>query len=174
MLHKNRISITGPESCGKSLLAKQLAEYYNTNYCEEVSRNYLKNKTAYDYEDILEIAKLQLKKENDLYEARNSIIFCDTDILVNLIWSKYVFNKVDNWITDKFTKHEYGLYLLCYPDIEWEFDPLRENPTNREELFQLYENELKTFGYNYVIIRGKGNKRILSAVNAVNKYLSTI
>ena len=36
------------------------------------------------------------------------------------------------------------LYILCYPDIPWEYDVQRENPFNdRLALFKLYEQEIK-------------------------------
>jgi len=169
MLFKNRISITGPESCGKSALSVELAKYYNTKYVEEVSRSYLKGKANYSYNDIISIAKLQLKKEEE--NANNELLFCDTDILVNKIWINYVYNKTDKWIEDNFLQHEYGLYLLCYPDLEWQYDPLRENPNNREELFVLYESELKSAGFNYKIVKGQGEKRLRNAIDIIDDYL---
>lgn len=169
MLYKNRISITGPESCGKSALSVDLAKYYKTEFVEEVSRSYLEGKTNYSYTDIINIAKLQLKSEEE--NANNELLFCDTDILVNKIWIKYVYNKIDKWIEDNFLQHEYGLYLLCYPDLEWQYDPLRENPNNREELFVLYKSELKSAGFNYKIVKGQGEKRLRNAIDIIDDYL---
>ena len=171
MQFKNRVSITGPESTGKSWLSKQLALHYKTRFVEEYSRGYLKEKTEYSKEDIYKIAKGQLETEIKTAESKPSILFCDTDLLVNKIWSKYVFGEVDKWTENKFIEHEYGLYLLCYPDIEWEFDPLRENPDNRLLLFEMYEAELKKAGFNYKIIKGQGNERLKNAVSFVDDYL---
>lgn len=172
MLFKNRISITGPESSGKSVLSINLAKQYNTNFVKEVSRSYLEGKSNYSYSDIVNIAKLQLNSEEKNAIENTGLLFCDTDILVNKIWIKYVYNKIDKWIEDNFLQHEYGLYLLCYPDLEWQYDPLRENPNNREELFLLYESELKKAGFNYKIVRGQGKKRLQNAVNIVDDYLN--
>ena len=35
-----KVAIIGTESCGKSTLCKKLAKFYNTNYVDEVGRNY--------------------------------------------------------------------------------------------------------------------------------------
>lgn len=167
----NRISITGPESTAKSWLTKELAKHYNSCFVEEYSREYLVKKSTYNKEDILQIAKKQLINEEDIASRCNSVIFCDTDLLVNKIWSAYVFNECDTWIENEFLKHEYGLYLLCFPDIDWEYDPLRENPKNRLDLFEMYETELIKAGFNYKIIKGLGNNRLYNAVRFVDEYL---
>ena len=39
-----KIVLYGPESTGKSTLAKQLAEYYKTDYVQEYAREYLQKK----------------------------------------------------------------------------------------------------------------------------------
>ncbi len=171
---QNRISICGPESTAKTWLSSELAKYYKTCFVEEYSREYLKGKESYKKEDILRIAKTQLEKEEEIAKYCKSVLFCDTDLLVNKIWSRYVFGETDKWIDDEFIKHEYGLYLLCFPDIEWEYDPLRENPDNRDLLFEMYEAELKIAGFNYKIVRGKGNKRLQNAVKFVDDYLKNI
>ncbi len=171
---QNRISICGPESTGKSWLSSELAKYYKTCFVEEYSRDYLKGKASYNKEDILKIAKIQLEKEDEIAKKCKSVLFCDTDLLVNKIWSQYVYGETDKWIEDKFINHEYGLYLLCFPDIDWEYDPLRENPYDRDLLFDMYETELKNARFNYKIVRGKGNKRLQNAVKFVDDYLKII
>jgi nicotinamide riboside kinase len=40
-------------------------------------------------------------------------------------------------------KQKFNHYFLCKPDIPWEEDPLRENSENRDELFEIYLQELK-------------------------------
>ncbi|MBO9660994.1 MAG: ATP-binding protein, partial [Chitinophagaceae bacterium] len=53
-----KIVIIGPESTGKSTLAAQLAEHYETDWVPEFAREYLlSNGKEYTYEDLLTIAK---------------------------------------------------------------------------------------------------------------------
>lgn len=170
----NRISITGPESTAKSWLSKELAKHYKSCFVEEYSREYLEKKSTYNKDDILQIAKMQLLNEENIARSCDSVIFCDTDLLVNKIWSTYVFKECDVWIENEFLTHEYGLYLLCFPDIDWEYDPLRENPDNRNILFEMYEMELRNAGFNYKIIKGQGNNRLHNAVKFVDDYFLNI
>lgn len=167
----NRISITGSESTAKSWLTVELAKYYKACRVDEYSREFLSENNIYTETDIIKIAKEQLSREEIIASGCDSLVFCDTDVLVNKIWSTYVYQNCDPWIEKEFINHEYGLYLLCAPDIEWEYDPLRENPDNRQEIFILYENALKDAGFNYKIISGQGNKRLQNAVKAVDTYL---
>jgi nicotinamide riboside kinase len=46
----------------------------------------------------------------------------------------------------------FDLHTLCWPDIPWEADPLRENPDNRDKLFELYKASLIQYNKNFIII----------------------
>jgi NadR type nicotinamide-nucleotide adenylyltransferase len=169
-----RVAITGPESTGKSWLAKKLAKHFNTVWVSEYAREYLEAKgPQYDFDDIAFIAKVQKEREESLANVATDVLFCDTEPLVTKIWSEVVFNKCNPWIENEINSNPYDLYLLCYPDIDWEPDILRENPDNRMELFELYVKELEAHGLNYTIIMGQGDKRFDNALNAVNRLLKT-
>jgi nicotinamide riboside kinase len=61
-----KVVIIGPESTGKSTLCEMLAQHYNTQWCPEFAREYLlTNGKAYDFEDLLIIAKGQLALEDE-------------------------------------------------------------------------------------------------------------
>ncbi len=167
-----RISITGPESTGKSVLAKRLAEHYNTSYVPEYARMYLKDiGTNYTMDDVLQIAKGQLFSEWQFVPLAKKVLFCDTDFLVTKIWCEVKFNACPAWIEQQFREHRYDLYLLCYPDLAWQPDPLRENPDDRDYLFRLYEQELNKHGFRYAVVKGVGDQRLKNAVKFVDEIL---
>ena len=174
-MNSTRISITGPESTGKSWLAEKLATHFRTNWVPEVARGYL-NKLGrpYQYEDIVLIAKEQLKAEDLLASTTTGLLFCDTDLLVTRVWSLYKYGKCDPWITEKCKEHRYGLYLLCNTDLPWKADPLREHPMVREELFRFYMESLGELEVNYSVISGSGPERLKNAISAVEKSFKDI
>ncbi|MFT6355054.1 MAG: nicotinamide riboside kinase, partial [Cryomorphaceae bacterium] len=87
-----RIAITGPESSGKSDLAKALANHFDTVYALEFARDYLEeNGSEYSFEDLNEICKGQIAQEEMALAAAKKICFFDTDMLVLKIWSNYRF-----------------------------------------------------------------------------------
>ncbi|RLD91370.1 MAG: ATPase [Bacteroidetes bacterium] len=168
-----RIAITGPESTGKSWLAKELAKHFNTVWVPEYAREYLEvNGPEYDFDDIVFIAKGQKEREESLANVATNLLFCDTEPLVTKIWSEVVFNKCDPWIEFEIKKYPYDLYLLCYPDIAWDPDILRENPDNRLELFELYVKEMKVRNLPYTVIRGQGKERLKYALNVVSRMFN--
>lgn len=163
-----KIVITGPESCGKTTLVNSLAELYNCNIVHEFARKYLKNlNRKYIYEDLLKIGKGQEREENKVLNLEKKIILCDTGIHTIKIWSLDKFNKCDPWFLNK--KEDYDHYLICYPDIPWEKDPLRENPHDRKRIFKLYLNELNN--KPHTIISGSDINRIKLAQKIINKYI---
>jgi NadR type nicotinamide-nucleotide adenylyltransferase len=167
-LNLKRISVTGPESTGKSELAKELSAYYGTLYVPEYAREYLtKLGRAYVFDDIAEIARGQMELESRLAEKAGKLLFCDTDPLVTKIWSSFKYGKCDPWIEEQVTNHRYDLYLLCGIDLPWEADPMRENPDEREEIFNLYLEELQLMKAPFSIISGMGERRLRNAILAV-------
>ena len=77
-----KIVIIGPESTGKSTLCKQLADHYQTLWVPEYAREYLlKNGMNYTYDDLLEIAKGQIKSEEAI--SNQLSIICDNQIAMN-------------------------------------------------------------------------------------------
>ena len=167
-----RIAITGPESTGKSQLAEELAKHYQTLWVAEYAREYLeKINRSYNYDDILQIAKEQLNRENSAVKNANNVIFCDTDFTVTKIWCEFKYKQCHQWINEQFLHHKYDLYLLCDTDLLWEFDTQRENPNEREELFQIYYNTLIKAGFPFVVINGIGEDRLKNAIECVERIL---
>jgi NadR type nicotinamide-nucleotide adenylyltransferase len=165
----NLISITGPESTGKSSLAEALARHYDTVWAEEYARGYLAGTGGrYGYEDIVKIARGQVHLENKRKEEAGEFLFCDTDLLVCKIWSEFRYGKADPWIIRMLEEHRYDLYLLCDIDLPWQDDPLREHPTRRKELFDLYLYELKRLKFPFAVVSGTGRARADHAISIIN------
>jgi len=168
-----KIVITGPESTGKSFLAKKLSEHFGQANTEEVARAYLNElQRPYNYHDLYKIALRQIATEDAWLNSNIGVLFCDTDLITIKIWSQVKYGKVDKRILRLIDQRHYELYLLCYPDIPWEPDPLRENPHNRPELFELYKEELMSYGKSFCLIEGSDyQKRMETAVKAVSDFL---
>ena len=167
-----RIAITGPESTGKSSLARELAQIFSTVWVPEYARDYLQIlDRPYEEGDILRIAQGQLRAEENMIHHASQFVFCDTDLLVTWIWSMVKYGKCAPWIEKKLSEHRYDLYLLCNIDLPWEYDPLREHPDKRLMLFDLYHNELTKRGFPFGVVSGEGAARTATAVDLVNLHL---
>lgn len=175
-----KIVIIGPESTGKSTLCQQLAQHYQTLWCPEFAREYLvQNGTNYTYDDLLTIAKGQLKLEEN-YELnhsklkiQNSKLFIDTDMYVMKVWCEYVFGKCHQYILDEIVTRKYDAYLLCNIDLPWVADELREYPNEqpRKELFNIYKDILVNQSTPWALISGTNEERLQAAINVVNELV---
>ena len=162
-----KISIVGPESSGKSLLANTLSKSLNCSLTEEYARQYLNNKNSYDYDDLTQIAIKQneiIKKE---IKRGGNFFIADTSLIVIEIWSKIKFNKTDSRIINLSKQEKFDYYILCKPDIPWVFDSLRENPNDRDYIFKFYLKILKKTNYNFKIVSGPHATRTLASLDFI-------
>ena len=167
-----KIAIVGPESSGKTTLAKAIAAHYNAAFVPEMARGSLPVvERRYTEPDLLVLAHEQLKAEQGALE-NGDLVVCDTDILTICIWSDEVFGNVDPTLIELLRNTPYGHRFLCTPDMPWEADPLRENPLDRDRLFVVYEHWLARFDLPYTIVSGTHADR-LSLVQAKLNTLSS-
>ncbi len=147
-----KVGIIGPESTGKSTLAKELAEQFKGTYVPEYAREYVERKGRKEltYDEVCEIAREQIKSI-----SKAGFYFFDTELIVTKVWFEYAFGKVPEWLTEAIKTYPMDLYLLTYPDIPWVPDPARYNGSQamREELFDRYEEEVKATRVPYYVIR---------------------
>lgn len=170
-----RIAFIGPESTAKSTLSEQLANHYHAVWVKEYAREYIQQlNSKYTLNDIVEISKQQLKAEEELIKKGHSLIFVDTEFINAKVWSLDVFKTCPDFISNAIHANQYDLYLLTYPDIPWEFDPIRENPNRREYFFEWYERELKLINANYHIIKGENEMRFQNCIHAIENFCKSI
>jgi len=168
-----KIAITGPESTGKSTLARQLAEHYKTVWVPEYARTYINRlNRPYERYDLTEMAKGQISHEEKLLLESNNFLFCDTDLSVIKIWSEHKYGIVDPFILAEYESDSYELYLLMDINLGWEYDPQRENPELRKFFFDWFERILKTKSVPYRIIRGNAEERFQKAQKVIDEYFS--
>jgi len=155
------------------MLAEQLAKHYHTVWVPEYAREYINNlDRPYNQEDILEIAKGQIRSETSICQQADELLICDTELIVTKIWSEVKYGKCDQWILGKITGNRYDLFLLCDIDLPWEEDPQRENPHDREYLFNLYKEELTNRAFSFFVISGFGKVRIDTAIRIIDSFIS--
>ena len=115
--------------------------------------------SAYTYEDVVNIAQQQVQQlQNCIHGGitegyRSNVVFFDTELIITKVWFLHKFGKCPDFVEKALHDYPMDVYLLCYPDMEWEPDPVRENPDIREYLFDWYEREIQALGIPYYIIR---------------------
>ena len=165
-----RIAITGPESSGKTTLAFALGKELNGAVFPEFARTYLETLDRdYSQIDLDKICEGHLAQFN---QSEENIQLVDTDFVVLKIWSEVKFGSVSQKISSAINSNYFNLHILCTPDIPWEYDPQREHPNQREELFDLYTKELIASNKNYVVVSGSLENRIEKSCEAIAEIQS--
>ena len=163
------ISIVGPESTGKSTLAKQLGDYFSAQKVAEFAREYLGERNGlYVESDLIQIAKGQLKLEQNALHHLPSYLICDTDLVVIKVWQEFKYGRPNTEIDKLLQMQGNRIHLLTYPDLDWTSDPLRENPNELLDIFNKYVNVLDSIKANYFVVKGTSDKRFQNALSGIN------
>ena len=177
-----RLVMTGPESTGKTALAKALAEHLDGVLVEEYLRDYFDIHGELTLEDALPIAQGQWVAEErgaETARAENKLLICDTDLISSLVYnSSYYASELntplwalwEQWSgrhkkrlrSEQFTPR---LYVLCAIDWPWVDDGQRDAPDDRDYFLHCFEDELKAQGCDYITVSGELDERV-SAVLA--------
>ena len=166
--YARRICVFGPESVGKTTLARRLAEHLDTVCVPEYARTYLEQRGGNLREqDLVEIARGQNALEDSLARQANRLLVMDTDALSTTLWAKKLYGRCDPKIEQLARARFADLYLLCDVDVPWVKDPVRYLPEGRTELFRQFETELKDRALPYQVIRGSWDERWRAAVDAI-------
>ena len=173
-----KVVLFGPESTGKTTLARALARHYNTEWVPEYAREYLQEKwdregKTCEPKDLLPIARGQMQLENERSKKADEVLICDTDLLETKVYSEaYYLGSCDPILEHHALENHYDLYLLTYIDIPWEKDDLRDKPNEREAMFQAFRQALVENKRRFITLRGTPEQRFQDAVSQINILLS--
>ena len=175
-----KIVLYGPESTGKTTLAKQLAAHYQTVWVPEYAREYLQQKwdttqQICELSDLVPIAEGQIALENTLSKKAHKVLICDTDILETKVYSEAYFDDYCDPELSKYAlQNSYDLYFLTDVDVPWEADDLRDRPDQREAMFNLFKTALIKYRRTFVLLSGSKQERFLTAKKHIDNLLRMI
>ncbi len=170
-----RIAIVGPESSGKSTLAKRLASHFGTKYAAEYARAYLDSVSPDITADtLLAIARGHRASEDALAEQCSGLLFCDTEAITTKLYAQLFLEFVPPEIEAYTAEDRYSLYLVTNATEDWVPDPQRYQPdyAARAEFSRACILELERLGRRYVLLEGDWKQRTAQAVAAVETLLT--
>lgn len=168
-----KIALFGPESTGKTTLAKQLADYYQTEWVPEFARDYLQvkweeNKQICTEEDMMPIAYGQVALENEKLDTAHQYLFCDTNLMVTKVFSEVYYGFCNPLLNEAALAHEYDLFFLTDIDVPWEKDDIRDNPNKRETVFSVFKQTLIDNKKPFITISGDKESRLAKAIEIID------
>ena len=172
-----RVCVFGPESTGKSTLARDLARHFRTVYAWEYARPLLDPAGGQcTPEDIPRIARGQVAAEDALAYQANRVLFCDTDVLTTTLWSEVLFGDTPQWVRDLAEQRRYDLYLVTDVDVPWVDDRQRffSDETVRRQMFERFLSAVQSRGRPHRVIRGDWRQRFAAACEAVRALIGPV
>ena len=161
--------LTGPECSGKTALSKSLAEHFEGKYLVEPARTILNGIETYTPKDLLAIFQAYTNREDG--DFSDSILFLDTDLQNLFLWWQEKYGPAPRKLVHAYKAQSERFYLLCKPDLPWIYDPLRENPIDRDRLFELYYRDLTQRGLPFAVAEGDGVERLELSIEHVTANL---
>ncbi|MCA9532805.1 MAG: AAA family ATPase [Myxococcales bacterium] len=164
-----RVCLMGPESTGKTTLARRLARELDTAWVPEYARTYLASRGgAIELADFALMAQGQLASEEALAREARRILICDSDALTTALYAELMFGEVPPAVAALADAGSYALTLVTAPDVPFVDDPLRYLPAARERFFERCVAELEARGRPYRVLRGSWEQRAETARAAID------
>ena len=165
------VCLFGPESTGKSTLAKRLAAHFHTIAAPEYGRTYCEIFGTYcKADDLRAIVKGQASLEFAAKRQAGPLLILDTDRLMTALWADMLIG-VRPPDLDAVAQTA-DLYLLAEIDIPWADDGTRYFPGDsaRQRFYRICREELEKRKLPFEIISGDRDARLKAAVDAVNRH----
>lgn len=167
------ICFYGPESTGKSFMAKKLALEYQTEFVPEVSREMITG-NKFNREDIIAIGREQTARVFQQARKANKILFCDTDVITTQIYSREYLKVVPPVLYEFEKMISYDLYFFFETDVPWVSDGVRDlgAEADRKRMQAIFKEELDRRKINFITVRGNWEQREKIIKQAVDLILS--
>ncbi|MFJ5224840.1 AAA family ATPase [Streptomyces sp. NPDC088400] len=190
-----RIVVLGAESTGTTTLARALAAHYRrrggvwarTQYVPEYGREFSEVKlarlraerpgarwadVAFTSEEFPLIAERQNQLENAAARAGSPVLFCDTDSFATTVWHERYLGERNPRIEEIADLVPHHLWLLTdHEGVAFEDDGLRDADAPRSWMTARFGAELARTGRQFTLLSGSHEKRLASAVAAVDGLL---
>jgi nicotinamide riboside kinase len=179
------VTVTGPESTGKTTLSRELACTFGGVWVAEGARRYVEARLAAGVwaplgpADVEPIARTQIALEDAaaIPAAGRLLVVRDTDLVSTVAYARHSYGACPAWIVEAARSRRAALYLLCDVDLPWTADPGQRDAAGadartRAALRDRFAATLDELGCAYRWVRGGWDARTRTAADAVRALLA--
>jgi HTH-type transcriptional regulator, transcriptional repressor of NAD biosynthesis genes len=153
-----KICFYGPESTGKSVMAKNMATHYQTDSVPEVAREIVSS-NEFTFDDIIKIAHAQNARVMEKSKIANKLLFCDTDLITTGIYCQHYLKSAPPILLELEREIVYDHYFLFDIDVPWVADQMRDLGERRKEMFEVFKSALVDRHIPYTLVSGNWQER---------------
>ena len=157
---QKRVCLLGPESTGKSTLAKALAAQVDCQHMPEYGRTYdalYRQSENWTASDFVNLAKTHIAMRQALAPHAGPVLIEDTDIIQTAVWAEYLLGDTPSAFEEMISAADYAdSYLLLSPEVGWTDDGTRyfERAGDRSWFFERCRSRLSSLNLPHVELAG--------------------
>lgn len=164
-----RVVVLGGESSGKTTLAQALAQAEGTVWVPEYGRERWEQRAGrLTLEDLVDIGRIQIEREQALLSQASRLLVCDTSPLTTLGYAEWMFNAQPPALQEA-AQRRYDLVVLCEPDFGFVQDGTRRDAAFQREQQAWYERQLSQRPEPVVRVRGSVQHRLAQVRAGIGK-----
>ncbi|KNY25169.1 AAA family ATPase [Pseudobacteroides cellulosolvens] len=170
-----KVVFVGAMSTGKTTICSQLADKYNTVWMPEYGREYWEKHQVnrrITAEQMVEIAKGHIEREDKLFYESNKYFFVDTNAITTYMFGMdyqgYVLDELQMMALK--AQSRYDLYFLCCDDIPYDDTWDRSGDQKRQVFQKQIIADLKERKIPYVELRGSLEERMSVVDRVLNRF----
>jgi NadR type nicotinamide-nucleotide adenylyltransferase len=182
-----RVVLVGAESTGKTTLAQQLADHFQTVWVPEYGRAHWEEKVSrltssetspsWSSDEFIHIAQEQQRREDLAARQANRILVCDTNAFATGTWYDRYFHARHPLVDSIGQQSKTDLYLLTAPDVPFVQDGFRDGQHIRNWMHDRFAEQLANLNQSnpavqIVPIQGSYEQRLATAIASVDMMLS--
>jgi HTH-type transcriptional regulator, transcriptional repressor of NAD biosynthesis genes len=184
-----RVVLVGAESTGKTTLAQQLADHFQTVWAPEYGREHWEEKVlrltnseaspSWSSEEFIHIAQEQQRREELAARHANRVLVCDTNAFATGTWYERYFHDRHPLVDSIGQQSKSDLYLLPAPDVPFVQDGFRDGEHIRNWMHNRFAEQLTSLSQRdpsvrIVHVHGSYEQRLATAIASVNRMLGPL
>ena len=179
------ITLTGPESTGKSTLATHLAQRLDAAMSGEGARHYFLARLAagesvqLSYATVSPIAReqlaLEVAAETEAARLGRAWVIRDTDLVSTVAYARHLYGAAPTWVEAAARARRASHYLLCDVDVPFVADAVRRDADeDRAAIRDRFVATLREMGCRWTTLDGDWAERERLAEQAVERLLGEV